>query len=153
MVTDVKTYDPAEVLVVVGGFIISGFAPGTLIELAPDAAPFRDDFGVDGEPARWASRNPLDSLTLSLAQSSASNFVLSNLLNADLVTHAGILPVLIMDNNTSGLRSTYVAARGWVTGPPRIQYAADPTARRWIIRLLNTLYNTKGIDGASAISI
>ena len=152
--TSVKTYDPAEVQVVVGGLIITGFAPGTMIELVPDAPPFQDDYGVDGEPARWTNRNPFDTLTLNIAQSSNSNFLLSNLYNVDLVTQLAILPVMILDGNTSGVKSIYVSARGWIQGPPRIVFAGEtPVARQWIVRLLNTLYNTKGIDGTPAISI
>lgn len=154
MATDVKTYDPAEVLVIVGLFTITGFAPGTFIELAPDEQPWKDDYGVDGEPVRWRPRNPFDTLTLTLAQSSSSNFILSNLLNLDLISEFSVVPVMIQDLNTSGLRSTYVSARGWVHGPSRIVFQGDsPASRKWELRLLGTVYNTKGIDGKDAIRI
>ncbi len=154
MATDLKTYDPARVQVFVGGFTIAGFAPGAMVELAPDQPSFEDDYGVDGEPIRWANRNPFDTLTLALAQSSSSNVILSNLYNADLLTHASIYPVMILDDNTGGVKTTYVAARGWIAGPPRIVFAGGiPTERRWVLRLLNTLYHTQGINGTSAVSL
>ncbi len=154
MAVDVKTYDPAQVEVVVGGLNISGFAPGTMVELVPDAPPFREDFGVDGEPVRWAVRNPFDTLTLNLAQSSPSNFILSNFLNLDIATHAVVVPIMILDGNTEGIKSLYVAGRGWVTGPPAIVFAGGtPTARRWVLKLVNTFYNTQGMEGTPAISV
>lgn len=153
MITDVKSYDPALVEVSIGGLIISGFAPGIMVELAPDQQQWQDGTGVDGEAARWRNQNPFDTLTLHLAQTSKSNFILSNLLNADLATQVGILPVMIMDNNTSGLKSTYVSARGWIAGPPRIVFAGVPNVRQWVLRLLSTFYNTKGVDGTPALNL
>lgn len=154
MAVDVKTYNPVKVQVSVGLFTIAGFAPGTFIELVPDAPPFKDDYGVDGEPQRWASRSPFDTLTLSLEQSSPSNFILSNQLNLDQATHAIVLPVMILDNNTEGLKTMYVSARGYIEGPPRIVFSGEtPVARQWRLRLLNTFYNTKGIDSTPAINI
>ena len=165
---DVKTYDPAKVLVVLAGLIITGFARGVFVELTPAEASFRDDHGVDGEPIRWAPRNPFDALVITLSQTSQSNSLLSHLRNADLVTHASIFPVRITDLNAEvasnaedttevalplpSLPSTYVAARGWITGAPSIGYGADPTARRWSLRLLNTLYNVTGSNGLPAVS-
>lgn len=150
--TDIKTYDPAQVLVVVAGLTITGFAQGAFVELTPAEASFRSDHGVDGEPARWASRNPFDTLVLTLAQTAPSNFVLSNLRNADLVTHTMVFPVLISDLNSAIPNSLYVAARGWITGAPSIGFGSNPTARRWSFDLLNTLYNVNGSDGAVAVS-
>ncbi len=153
MATEVKTYNPAAVEVNFGGFILTGFAPGTMIDLVPDVVQWEDDSGVDGEPTRWRNQNPFDTLTLFLAQTSVSNFVLSNLLNADLATQAAVFPMLIMDNNTSGIKSTYVSSRGWIVGQPRIVFAGAPNARQWVFRLLSTFYNTQGVDGTPAIAL
>ena len=158
--TEVKTYDPAEVLVVVAGLIITGFAQGSFIELSPAEASFRDDYGVDGEPVRWAARNPYDTLVLTLAQTAPANALLSNLYNADLVTHAFIFPVMIHDLNanvlptakdvknlelpTPALPSTFVSARGWIPAPPSITFGSSPSPRRWSLRLLNTAYIVSG---------
>lgn len=150
MTTEIKTYDPAVVSVIVGGLNITGFAPGAMIELAPDDPQWRDDYGVDGESARWRNLNPFDTLTLNMMQSSNGNLILSNLLNADIASQAGILPVLITDDNTSGIKSTYLSTRGWIAGPPRIGFAGSPTARSWALRLLSTFQHTQGIDGTPA---
>ena len=153
--TSIKTYDPAKVQLMVGGSPISGFAPGSFIELAAAQESFSDDFGVDGEPIRWANRNPFDTLTLLLAQSSTSNAILSNLLNADLATQVGILPVLIQDNNSQGgiADTIYVSARCWISGQPRISFAGDPTGRRWTLRMLSTFYNTMGMDSTPSVRL
>ena len=145
--TSIKTYDPREVLVTIAGQIISGFEPGTFLTVTPDQAPFSDDYGVDGEAARWKPSNPFDTLTLTLRMSALSNEVLSNLHLGDLATNSVVVPVLIQDLNSAGAigPTTLVAARAWINGPPPVQYGDSPLGRQWTIRMLNTLYNIMGI--------
>lgn len=149
---DVKTYDPAKVLVVYAGVTIAGFAQGSFVTLTQAEATFSDGHGVDGEPARWANRNPFSTLTLDLMQSSPSNLLLSGLRNTDEASHAIVAPLLIMDANARPPGNTFVSGRAWMTGPPSIVFAGDAQARRWSLRMLGTVYITSGYDGDAATS-
>lgn len=139
----VTTYDPAEVQVSVGGFIISGFAQGRLIEYRPEQDVISDGEGVDGEVARWARNNPLSTLTLALMQGAASNFTLNTLLNVDRLTLAGVLPILITDRN--GAQPTrLLAGQGWVKAQPDIRWSATAEPREWQLRMMNTIHDIHG---------
>ena len=45
----VKTYDPSNVIIIVGGASASGYADGTFIEIAADDKRFNKTVGADGE--------------------------------------------------------------------------------------------------------
>lgn len=145
--TDLKTYDPSKVNLIVGGFQITGFAQGTMIELTPAADWFNDDFGVDGEPARWANANPYNDLRIYLMHTSNSNLILSNLHNADRLSQVGVVPVYLEDDSREGgllEKARYVSARGWIKAPAAVQFGSGPGVRQWNFRLLETLYHTPG---------
>ena len=134
---EVKTYDPAQVNLTVGGFLLSGYAPGTFIQLALDVPRFSDDQGVDGEPIRWDNKNPFSRLTVSLSQTSTSNSVLSGLAAADRYTQAAIFPIYLEEGDVFSVpgsvfsKSSYIAAQAWITGQAAIGYGPDPIARVW----------------------
>ncbi len=145
---EVKTYDPAEVNLWVGAWRLSGFAPGTFIQLARDVPRFSDDQGVDGEPIRWDNRNPFSRLTVSLSQTSTSNGVLSRLTTADQYTQAGLFPIYLEEGKPLGNvfgKPNYVSAQAWITGQAAIGYGADPIARAWEFRLLNVYFINPGV--------
>ncbi len=153
MAIEVKTYDPAEVNLWVGGFLLSGYAPGTFIQLARDVPRFSDDQGVDGEPIRWDSRNPFSRLTVSLSQTSTSNAVLSRLAEADRYTQAGLFPIYLEEGKASGSifqRPNYVSALAWITGQAAIGYGADPIGREWEFRMLYVYFINPGVKSTPA---
>lgn len=118
--------------VVVGGFIILGFADGEAIRISRDDDAFYKTVGVSGEVARRLSLNTAGSLTISLMQSSISNDDLSTLTALDYATGglAGAVPVLVRDK--SG-RSVFASVFGWVKKLPDSVYASDVGIREWTI--------------------
>ncbi len=151
---EVKTYDPAAVNLVVGGFRLSGFASGTFIQLARDVPRFSDDYGVDGEPIRWDSKNPFSRLTVTLSQTSTSNAVLSRLTEADRYTQAGIFPIFLEEDvpGTFFDKPNYVAAQAWITGQAEVAYGNDPIARSWEFRLLHAYFINPGVKSTPAMA-
>ena len=93
-----KTYSPADVAVIYGGAIISGFANGTFITVSRDEDAFMKSVGADGEVCRSRNANRSGSITLTLLQSSASNDVMSAFAAADALSGAVPLPIQIKDN-------------------------------------------------------
>ena len=153
MATRVTTYNPADVQVSVAGNIISGYAPGRMVEYRPDAPVWTDALGVDNEAVRWALSNPMATLSLILAQSSTSNFVLSALLNLDRITGAQIAPVLVQDMSGDGLPTSIIAKLGWLNTQPPLLWGANAGVRQWDLRLVLVAHDIHGLDQDEVITL
>jgi hypothetical protein len=111
----VRTYDPKQVLVIIGGIPMSGFADGTFVSVERTSDTFTKVSGADGIISRSKTNDRSGSLKFTSAQTSPSNDILTGIALADELANAGVVPVLIKDN--SG-RSVYVSAFGWVKNRP-----------------------------------
>src|SRR5512136_789726 len=103
----VRTFDPKQCLVVIGGVPMGGFADGTFVSVERTSDTFTKVSGADGIVSRSKTKDRSGTLTLTLAQTSPSNDVLTGFAVKDELSNSGIVPVLIKD--LSG-RSIYVAA-------------------------------------------
>lgn len=128
----VRTYDPKQVKVIVGGVPMSGFADGTFVNVSRSNDSFSKISGADGEVSRAKSNDKSGELTLTLAQTSPSNDVLSGFSNLDEQTGEGIFPVAVKDLKG---RSTYVSAFGWVRKPADAGFGKEIDSREWNIDL------------------
>jgi hypothetical protein len=129
-----KTYDPSQVAIIVGGFQITGFADGSFLTVARNADAFALYIGTDGEGTRAKSNNKSGRITLTLAQSSDSNAILSGIATADELSNNGIVPVLIKDN--SGV-SLYAAETAWIVKAPDSEFGREVGSREWILETDN----------------
>lgn len=146
-----KTYDPARVQINVAGHPISGFMDGRFIDLEPGSPTFEDEIGVDGEPVRWLTYDPLFNLYLDLVQTAEDNAFLSNLRLGDSLSQAILFPVLLVDgSNPADTQPTrMVAPRAWIKTQPAIIYeSGSPVGRRWQLRLLNVVLDIRGTSAA-----
>lgn len=129
-----KTYDPSQVAIIVGGFQITGFADGSFLTVARNADAFALYVGTDGEGTRAKSNNKSGRITLTLAQSSDSNAILSGIAVADELSNNGIVPVLIKDNSGNSL---YAAETAWIVKAPDSEFGREIGSREWIIETDN----------------
>jgi len=136
-----RTYDPKDVRIVVGGFPIGGFADGTFLNLEMDEDSFSKETGADGETARAKSNNNGGSATLTLMQTSPSNDVLSGFAQADRLSNAGVVPLLIQDG--SG-RTTLFSATAWVRKRPAASFSKEIEEREWVLDLADVDYFVGG---------
>jgi len=93
--------------------------------------------GVDGEGTRAKSNNRSGTVTVVLAQSSASNALLSAVHNLDINTPNGdgIGPLLIADRSGTSL---YEAENAWTRKPPAAEFGRDGAAtREWVFETEN----------------
>lgn len=127
----VKSYNPADVLLIVAGRPISGFADGTFIEIGRDNPSFTSGTGSDGEGWRAKSNDKSGTCTLTLLQTSASNDELSILAALDEASGDGVGPLLLKDK--SG-RSLYAAETCWLEKPADSEFAREVTDREWVIK-------------------
>lgn len=128
----VHTFDPKSVIVVIGGVPMSGYADGTFLEVTADNQQFTKVVGADGFTTRVKSNNYGGIMTLTLAQSSPSNDVLSGFLALDRAANAGVVPILIKD--MSGTTIIF-SATGWIQQFPDITFGNEMNNRAWAIDL------------------
>lgn len=126
----VKTYNPADVSVIIAGIPIEGFADGTFITVARNNDSWNMQVGSDGEGVRAKSNDFGGTITLTLMQSSLSNDALSALAVLDETSGGGIGPMLVKDG--SG-RTICAAETGWIRKPADVEFAREATSREWVI--------------------
>ena len=126
----VYTYDPREVLVIVGAAEIGGYTDGSFVKVARDEDAYSKVVGADGQVSRARNANRTGSVTITLKQTSASNDALSILAAADEVGNAGVVPLVIKDL----MGTTAVAtAECWVKKLPDMDFAKEVSDREWVI--------------------
>jgi hypothetical protein len=126
----VRTYDPKEVVVLVGGIPIGGFADGSAVSVSRANDTFSKVSGTDGITSRAKSNDKSGEIALTLAQTSPSNDVLSGFAIADELSNNGVVPVAITD--LSG-RTVLVSAFAWVRKPPDTEFAKEISDREWML--------------------
>jgi len=127
------TYDPEKALVLVDGVAISGFADGTAITLAYDEPRFSTSVGQGGSVAIARNASKLATLTITLQQTSASNDVLSGLMQAHMTgLKNGIGIVTVLD--ASG-RTAAAATDCYIENMAQIVLGKEITNREWVIKL------------------
>jgi hypothetical protein len=123
-----KTYDPKQVQVVVGGVPIQGYADGTFIRVGRRNVAWEMVTGADGESARAKSNDNSGFIEIELMQTSSSNQHLSNIANADELSNAGVVPIMVKDN--SGF-SLHVSEQSFIEKKPDAAYAKTNQTRVW----------------------
>lgn len=136
-----KEFSPANTLLVVGGFPITGFMEGTFITVERETDTFSDHCGADGEVNRVRSSDKRATMTVTIKQTSASNDVLSGLQVADEMSGGGVVPVLMKDGDGRLLAS---GAEAWIVAPPSVAMADSTQGREWRIRIANLLMHVGG---------
>lgn len=146
----VKTYDPKEVVVLVGAVPISGFADGTFIKVSRANDTFSKVVGTDGQASRAKSNDKSGEIMITLAQTSASNDLLSGLAIADEDANSGVVPVTVKDN--SG-RTLLVSAFTWIKKQPDNEFAKEITNREWTFDSSSIRFLTGGNFETAAVNL
>jgi hypothetical protein len=123
MSSEVKTYDPSQVSVIVGGTILKSW---NKIAVAKDEDDWSFSAGTSGEVTRTKNLNKLGTITITLPQTSRDNGVMS----AFRVSGA-LLSCIVKDG--SG-RSLHVMPEGTVVKPANSEYAKESGEREWTIK-------------------
>jgi hypothetical protein len=141
MSTEVKTYASDQVVMIIGGVPLTGFADGTFVEIEQLGDGTSSQSGGDGEIARAFSPDKRYQVTITLQQTSSSNDILGGLLQADEITRKGIFPVLIED--LSG-RTVFAASQAWVNKNPNAPLSKSLENRAWVLTTGAPLYTLAG---------
>ena len=127
------TYNPKDITVSVGGFILSGFADEK-VKVRRDSDIWEDEAGADGDVVRFANNDKRGEIEITLQQTSSSNLYLSGLAKADELSGAGTIPTIVADSRGKDL---HVAPTSWVKQIPEAAYIKGVSSRVWIIRTDN----------------
>lgn len=136
-----KTYDPSQISVIVGGAVISGFAEGTFINVARNEDAFAYVASSTGGGTRTKNANKSGRVTLTLQKSSESNEVLDNYADLDEKSNEGIFSVLVRDNNGKDLHKGESA---WIVKKPDSEESKELPNREWVIEVSELEMNVKG---------
>lgn len=127
----VKTYDPNNVQIIMGGVALSGFADGTFINVAYDENLYNKVVGADGEVSRSKTNNRCATVAITLKQTSSSNDELSAFYAADELNNSGVVPLMIKEIGSG--RTLVFAQAAWVEKLPDTGYSKDVEDRAWTI--------------------
>jgi hypothetical protein len=128
----VRTYDPSEVKIVVGTFVLSGYADGTFVKITRSGDAFEKKKGADGTVDR-INKNAYDfEVEITIKQTSPYNAILSGLLAADQLSNNGVFPLTITDLSgaTTG-PSAFFAPQAWIMKDPEVDYGDALKNHTW----------------------
>lgn len=120
---DMKTYDPSQVSVIIGGSIIKSW---NTVTAARDEENFMMTVRTQGEATRTKNANKMGVLTLVLPQASVDNLILTGFFN-----QGTQISVSITDK--SGV-SLHVIPEATVTKSPDAAYGKEAGELEWLIR-------------------
>lgn len=120
---DMKTYDPSQVVVIVGGSIVKSWIS---VAAARDEENFMMTVGTQGEVTRTKNANKMGVITLVLPQASVDNLTLSGFFNLG-------TQISVSVTDKSGV-SLHVIPEATVTKSPDAAYGKEAGEYEWLIR-------------------
>ena len=134
-----STFAPNEVTISLIGpdwqHVVTGFAEDQMISIERQSETFEMYIGADDSPTRIYKANTALMMTITLAQTSESNDVLSAVYGRDRATRNGVFTILVTDN--SG-RSRYFAEEAYIGTVPNASYGNSMQTREWVIHAPNS---------------
>jgi hypothetical protein len=130
-------YDPAKVILSVGGFVMKQFAADSMVTISYSNPANTKHIGVDGG-GRWASsKDDSGTVTITLAAYSASNQVLTTLMKADQP-----VPITLVDKSSDG--DGFFADSCKVEDRPDMEKAKENSENTWVFGFIKGEANYAG---------
>lgn len=131
-----KEWSADQVDLIIGGFPMSGFAEGSILEFEEDGPRWVIVKGADGVVTRSKNCAKVATLTIHLANTSKSNDVLTVLHTTDMAIPggSGIIAGMLRDKNGATL---YIFPTMWVEGFPKDEMTDKATDRPWKLTCLD----------------
>ncbi len=139
-----KTYDPTKVTIIVinkdgKAYPIGGFADGTSVKITRTSESYKKSTGMDGITSRIKNLDKSGEITLTLAQTSLSNDVLTVIENS---SSDGDLCSIIVEDSYGG--SKYRSSEAWIKKSADAEYSKDITNREWTFECADLSMITNG---------
>lgn len=123
-----RTYDPKNINVIVGGVVLTGVAENTFVTAERMEDSFTEYVGAKGEVAMSETSNDTGEITVTLANTSPSVRYLNGLANRK--GQAAIVPVQIVDLNDNTIIS---ATEARVRRPANYEGSKEISEREFVI--------------------
>ena len=125
------SYDPSQVIVTVGGVILSGWSDGDAIIARRNEEVYFTKVGNDGGVGRSRNANKTGEFEFKLLQTSGVNAELSALVNADDLLNDGkaVFPIAVMDGSGTSLAA---ATQCWIKSIPEMAFGKEVGERVWV---------------------
>lgn len=128
---------------------IKGFSRDRMINLQKEVESFKVSTGGHGNTERLKSSNNNYTLTLSLAQTSSSNSILSALYSLDSVSRRAVFPIFIKETPTG---SIFISDSCFILKPPEVVYSGNIETRDWTLYCPNMSFNLSGDTSSNPLS-
>lgn len=126
------TYSAEQVIITVGGVIVSGFADGDFITAKYDEDRYSAKAGADGEVARSKTASRMGTIEIVLSHTSAANAELSALFGLALMGGTDeVVDVSVTDLSGTGLLS---AASAWLKTAPDFVRGKEISEQTWTLQ-------------------
>lgn len=126
------TYSAEQVIVTIGGRIITGFADGDFITASFDSDRYTAKAGADGEVARSKTADRMGTIEIVLAHTSAANAELTDLFKLNLTSGVDdIVDVTVADLSGTGLAT---ASAAWLKTAPDFVRGKEISETSWAIQ-------------------
>lgn len=133
-----KTWDPSQVVVTIGGLLVSGYAPDAFVECTYNDNAFHTVAGCEGEVTRTLNLNRSGTIHLTLLQTSDSNNMLDGFSKKDRLggrfntgAGAGCFDIQVKDLTGGWLAS---GAKAWIEKPASFRASASGVGTvEWVI--------------------
>lgn len=147
--SDLATYIPSEVSVLLGGVLaVEGFVDGTFISVTKDMQPFTTQKSADGMVARIYNSDQTYTIQITIYSGSSSNTVLTKFWLMDEINQRGKFPLLIKDGSGSDL---FFSTNTWIEGLPSLVKSNDNEPRTWTLKSSQATINIGSNNGESGI--
>lgn len=145
-----STYSPSDVsFKLYGIFEVQGFAADSFISIRKQGSRFSTTVGAQGDVARVHNSNDVYQITLSLAQTSFWNQILTAIHELDEASLVGKFPLTISDGSGDSL---FVCSTAWIDNVPEVSYTSGMATRDWSITCSDMIFNLAGNEETSTVA-
>jgi hypothetical protein len=135
-----KTYDVKNVLVLVNGIKLDGFAPDSKVSITQDNESYSHQMDCDGRlSVRSRNNDEVATVTIKLMKGSSSNAILQGYRTLDKNLNVGTFNFNIME---VGSTSTVTAINAYILKDPDLNFDKEAQVKEWQIRIpFNAIVN------------
>lgn len=128
----VQTYNPKDIMCLIGGMIMTGYAPDTFLDVEYNGDLFTLQKGAAGDSVRSMSNDLSAKVTLTLMSGSPSNAHLHGLMVADIASGTGTVPIEISDPSS---RRKLLGEGCWITKVPGFSGQTEHQPTEWMLEV------------------
>lgn len=125
----VRTYDPKQVIITFGTTLVTGYGDGSVVVIERNGQSFTKKKGIDGTIDRTNMNAGDFQVTITLKQTSRTNYEFSEIHKSDQLNNDGIKTLTVKD--LSG-ETFFNAPSAWIQSDPNIELGAESEDVEWV---------------------